>query len=63
MDQEKKKTNLKTYLFVLTIVTTFSLALLAVDEQETVLALTSIVFGVSVIIFGLYNILNIKDKK
>ncbi|MGC6437451.1 MAG: hypothetical protein ACON4B_00560 [Flavobacteriaceae bacterium] len=63
MDQEKKKTNLKTYLFVLTIVTTFSLALLTVDEQETVLALTSIVFGVSVIIFGLYNILNIKDKK
>ena len=63
MDQEKKKTNLKTYLFVLTIVTTFSLALLAVDEQEPVLALTSIVFGVSVIIFGLYNILNIKDKK
>ena len=63
MDQEKKKTNLKTYLFVLTIVTTLSLALLAVDEQETVLALISIVFGVSVIIFGLYNILNIKDKK
>ena len=63
MGQEKKKTNLKTYLFVLTIVTTFSLALLAVDEQETVLALTSIVFGVSVIIFDLYNILNIKDKK
>lgn len=63
MEQEKKKTNLKPYLFVLTIVTTFSFALVAVEEQQTVLALTSIIFGVSVIIFGLYNILNIKDRK
>lgn len=62
MEQEKKKTNLKTYLFVLTIVTTFSVTLVAVEEQQTFLAVISLVFGVSVIIFGLYNILNIKGR-
>lgn len=62
MEQEKKKTNLKTYLFVLTIVTTFSVTLVAVEEQQTILAVISLVFGVSVIIFGLYNILNIKGR-
>ena len=60
---QKKKTNLKTYLFVITIVSTFSFTLLAIEEQQTTLALISIVFGVSTIIFGLNNVLNIKEKK
>ncbi|MGB0770213.1 MAG: hypothetical protein ACPH4M_04540 [Flavobacteriaceae bacterium] len=60
---QKKKTNLKTYLFVITIVSTFSFTLLAIEEQQTTLALISVVFGVSTIIFGLYNVLNIKEKK
>ena len=60
---QKKNNNLKTYLFVITIVTTFSFTLLAIEEQQTTLALISVVFGVSTIIFGLYNVLNIKEKK
>ncbi len=60
---QKKKTNLKTYLFVIIIVSTFSFTLLAIEEQQTTLALISVVFGVSTIIFGLYNVLNIKEKK
>ena len=60
---QKKKTNLKTYLFVITTVSTFSFTLLAIEEQQTTLALISVVFGVSTIIFGLYNVLNIKQKK
>lgn len=60
---QKKKTNLKTYLFVITTVSTFSFTLLAIEEQQTTLALISVVFGVSTIIFGLYNVLNIKEKK
>jgi tryptophan-rich sensory protein len=60
---QKKKTNLKTYLFVITIVSTFSFTLLAIEEQQTTLTLISVVFGVSTIIFGLYNVLNIKEKK
>jgi tryptophan-rich sensory protein len=60
---QKKKTNLKTYLFVITIVSTFSFTLLAIEEQQTTLNLISVVFGVSTIIFGLYNVLNIKEKK
>ena len=60
---QKKKTILKTYLFVITIVSTFSFTLLAIEEQQTTLALISIVFGVSTIIFGLNNVLNIKEKK
>ena len=60
---QKKKTNLKTYLFVITIVSTFSFTLLGIEEQQTTLALISVVFGVSTIIFGLYNVLNIKEKK
>ncbi len=60
---QKKKTNLKTYLFVITIVSTFSFTLLAIEEQQITLALISVVFGVSTIIFGLYNVLNIKEKK
>ena len=59
----KKKTNLKTYLFVITIVSTFSFTLLAIEEQQTTLALISVVIGVSTIIFGLYNVLNIKEKR
>ena len=60
---QKKKTNLKTYLFEITIVSTFSFTLLAIEEQQTTLTLISVVFGVSTIIFGLYNVLNIKEKK
>jgi tryptophan-rich sensory protein len=60
---QKKNNNLKTYLFVITIVTTFSFTLLAIEEQQTTLALISVVFGVSTVIFGLYNVLNIKEKK
>ena len=60
---QKKKTNLKTYLFVINIVSTFSFTLLAIEEQQTTLAQISVVFGVSTIIFGLYNVLNIKEKK
>jgi len=60
---QKKKTNLKTYLFVITIVSTISFTLLAIEEQQTTLTLISVVFGVSTIIFGLYNVLNIKEKK
>ena len=60
---QKKKTILKTYLFVITIVSTFSFTLLAIEEQQTTLALISIVFGVSTIIFGLYNVSNIEEKK
>lgn len=61
---QKKKTNLKTYLFVITIVSTFSFTtLLEIEEQQTTLTLISVVFGVSTIIFGLYNVLNIKEKK
>lgn len=60
---QKKKTNLKTYLFVITIVSTFSFTLLAIEEQKTTLALISVVFGVSTVIFGLFNVLNIKEKK
>ncbi len=59
---QKKKSNLKTYLFVITIVTTFSFTLLAIEEQQTTLALISIVFGASTIIFGLFNVLNVKKK-
>lgn len=60
---QKKKTNLKTYLFVITIVSTFSFKFLAIEEQQTTLALISVVFGESTIIFGFYNVLNIKEKK
>ncbi len=60
---QKKNNNLKTYLFVITIVSTFSFTLLAIEEQRTILASISVIFGVSIIIFGLYNVLNIKGKK
>ncbi|MDA9576404.1 hypothetical protein N9R87_04645 [Flavobacteriaceae bacterium] len=60
---EQKKTNLKTYLFVLTLVFLFSFTLVAIDKQQRILALISTALGVLVIIYDLYNALNIKDKK
>ncbi len=61
MEQPKNK-NYKTYLFVIILVTGFSITLMAIVEQQTVLALISIVFSVSTIIFGLSNVLNIRGK-
>lgn len=61
MEQPKNK-NYKPYLFVIILVTAFSITLMAIVEQQTVLALISIVIAVSTIIFGLSNVLNVRGK-
>ena len=61
MEQPKNK-NYKTYLFVIILVTAFSITLMEIVEQQTVLALISIVIAVSTIIFGLSNVLNVRGK-
>jgi hypothetical protein len=61
--EQKKKTNLKTYSFIITLVIIFSITLLAIEEQQTIYALISVILGVSIIIIGLYKVLNIKIKK
>ena len=61
MEQPKNK-NYKTYLFVIILVTAFSITMMEIVEQQTVLALISIVIAVSTIIFGLSNVLNVRGK-
>lgn len=56
-----KRKYLKTYLFVAILITTFSLAIVSIHEDQALLALIFVAIGVSIIIFGLYSVLDVKN--